>query len=71
MGGYVQSEKVRTKAPLKALEFVETFEEPAVFILGGQDRLPYFEVIRRIRGVNAKARSSTSTLPSTIAAATT
>jgi hypothetical protein len=50
MRGYVQSEKVRTKAPLKALEFVETFEEPAVFILGGQDRLPYFEVIRRIRG---------------------
>ena len=57
MVGDGQSEKGRTKAPLKALEFVEKFEEPAVFILkdfhfyfGGQDRLPYFEVIRRIRG---------------------
>jgi hypothetical protein len=56
MVGHGQSEKVPTKAPLKALEFVETFEEPAVFVLedfhfyfGGQDRLPYFEVIRRIR----------------------
>ena len=53
-----QSGNERTKAPLKALEFVETFEEPAVFILkdfhiyfGGQGRLPDFEVIRRIRDV--------------------
>lgn len=58
MVGNGQAGKEQTKAPLKALEFVEKFEEPAVFILkdfhiffGGQGRLPDFEVIRKIRDV--------------------
>jgi SpoVK/Ycf46/Vps4 family AAA+-type ATPase len=58
MVGNGQSGKEQSKAPLKALEFIETFEEPAVFILkdfhiyfGGQGRLPDFQVIRKIRDV--------------------
>jgi SpoVK/Ycf46/Vps4 family AAA+-type ATPase len=53
-----QAGKEQTKAPLKALEFIENFEDPAVFILkdfhiyfGGQGRLPDFQVIRKIRDV--------------------
>jgi len=58
MIGNGQSGKEQTKAPLKALEFVEEFEEPAVFVLkdfhiyfGGQGRLPDFQVIRKVRDV--------------------
>ncbi|GAC1324028.1 MAG: AAA family ATPase [Chloroflexota bacterium] len=45
-----------TKAPLLALDFIEEFSEPAVFVLkdfhaffGGQGRAPDFQVVRRIR----------------------
>lgn len=58
MVGNGQSGKEETKAPLKALEFIEKFEEPAVFVLkdfhiyfGGQGRLPDFQVIRKIRDI--------------------
>ncbi len=58
MVGNGKSGKEETKAPLKALEFVEKFEEPAVFVLkdfhiyfGGQGRLPDFQVIRKVRDV--------------------
>lgn len=58
MVGNGQQGKEETKAPLKALEFIEKFDEPAVFVLkdfhvyfGGQGRLPDFQVIRRIRDV--------------------
>jgi hypothetical protein len=51
-----QPGKEETKAPLKALEFIEKFDEPAVFVLkdfhiyfGGQGRLPDFQVMRKIR----------------------
>lgn len=51
-------EKAETKAPLKALEFIEKFEEPAVFVLrdfhiyfGGQGRQPDFQVLRKVRDV--------------------
>src|SRR5438309_2185004 len=47
MVGNGQPGKEETKAPLKALEFIEKFEEPAVFVLkdfhiyfGAQGRLP-------------------------------
>lgn len=56
--GNGQPGKEETKAPLKALEFIEKFEDPAVFVLkdfhiyfGGQGRLPDFQVIRKIRDV--------------------
>jgi hypothetical protein len=64
-----QAEQVRTNAPLKAFEFVETFDETAEFIL--KDFHICCEVIRRIRGVNSSVQISTSTPPSTMAAATT
>jgi ATP-dependent 26S proteasome regulatory subunit len=50
--------KAETKAPLKALEFIEKYEEPALFVLkdfhiyfGGQGRLPDFQVMRKVRDV--------------------
>jgi hypothetical protein len=50
--------KEETKAPLKALEFEEKFEEPAVFVLmdfhtyfGGQGQPPDSQVIRKVRDV--------------------
>jgi hypothetical protein len=56
MVGDGQAGKEETKAPLKALEFIEKFEDPAVFVLkdfhiyfGGQGRLPDFQVMRKIR----------------------
>lgn len=56
MVGDGKSGKEETKAPLKALEFIEKFEDPAVFVLedfhiyfGGQGRMPDFQVIRKIR----------------------
>jgi SpoVK/Ycf46/Vps4 family AAA+-type ATPase len=56
MVGGGQPERVETRAPLKALEIIERFQGPAVFVLkdfhvyfGGQGRAPEFQVIRKIR----------------------
>lgn len=56
MSGDGYSGKEETRAPLKALEFIEKFEEPALFVLkdfhiyfGGQGRLPDFQVLRKVR----------------------
>lgn len=58
MSGDGQPEKAETRAPLKALEFIEKFEDPAVFVLrdfhiyfGGQGRQPDFQVLRKVRDV--------------------
>ncbi len=63
--GDSQPGKEETKAPLKALEFVEKFEEPAVFILkdfhiyfGAQGRLPDFQVIRKVRDILSSLKQS-------------
>ncbi|MBD8067470.1 AAA family ATPase [Bacillus sp. PS06] len=44
------------KAPLKALEYIEKYDKPCIFVLhdfhiyfGGQGRLPDFQVIRKLR----------------------
>jgi SpoVK/Ycf46/Vps4 family AAA+-type ATPase len=45
-----------TKNPMKALEFIENYEEPAIFVLqdfhiyfGDQGRCPDFQIIRKLR----------------------
>jgi len=65
MSGNGQSGQEETKAPLKALEFIEKFEEPAVFVLkdfhiyfGGQGRLPDFQVLRKVRDIIPALKSS-------------
>ena len=47
-----------TKSPLKALEYIEKFEEPAIFVLmdfhiyfGDQGRLPDYQIIRKLRDI--------------------
>ncbi|KAB2952682.1 AAA family ATPase [Heliorestis acidaminivorans] len=64
--GEGQSGKEETKTPLKALEFIEKYTEPAVFVLkdfhiffGGQGRLPDFQVIRKIRNIIPALKLST------------
>ncbi len=56
MVGEGQAGKEETKAPLKALEFIEKFAEPSLFVLkdfhvyfGGQGRPPDFQVIRKVK----------------------
>lgn len=58
MSGDGSSVKEETKAPLKALEFIEKFEEPVVFVLkdlhvyfGGQGRPPDLQVLRKVRDI--------------------
>lgn len=53
-----QAGKEETKNPLKALEFIERFNEPAIFVLkdfhiyfGGQARIPDPQVVRKVRDV--------------------
>lgn len=65
MVGTGHTGKEETKAPLQALEFIEKFEEPAVFVLkdfhvyfGGQGRSPDFQVIRKIRDVGSVLKQS-------------
>lgn len=48
--------KSDTKAPLKALEFIEKYDQPCIFVLqdfhvyfGGQGKLADFQVIRKLR----------------------
>lgn len=65
MVGNGQRGKEETKAPLKALEFIEKFDEPAVFVLkdfhiyfGGQGRSPDFQVIRKLRDIGPILKQS-------------
>jgi SpoVK/Ycf46/Vps4 family AAA+-type ATPase len=54
----VEQGKDETKSPLKALEFIEKYDKPSIFVLkdfhiyfGGQGRTPDFQVIRKIRDI--------------------
>lgn len=54
-----------TKVPLKALEFIEQYDEPAIFILqdfhiyfGGQGKLPDYQVIRKLRDMLSNIKRS-------------
>ncbi|MGK7873446.1 MAG: AAA family ATPase [Xenococcaceae cyanobacterium] len=58
MTGEGQTGKEETKAPIKALEFIEKYAEPAIFVLldfhiyfGNRGRAPDFQVIRKLRDV--------------------
>jgi hypothetical protein len=51
----VEQGKDETKSPLKALEFIEKYDKPAIFVLkdfhiyfGGQGHTPDFQVLRKI-----------------------
>lgn len=50
--------KDETKSPLKALEFIEKYDKPSIFVLkdfhiyfGGQGRPPDFPILRKIRDI--------------------
>lgn len=54
-----------TKAPLKALEFIEKFEDPAIFVLqdfhvyfGDQGRHPDLQIIRKLRDIITSLKQS-------------
>lgn len=54
-----------TKAPLKALEYIEQYEEPAIFVLqdfhvffGDQGRHPDLQVIRKLRDIISSLKQS-------------
>ncbi len=60
MVGEGQPGKEETKAPLKALEFIEKYPEPSIFVLidfhiyfGERGRVPDFQVIRKLRDVTS------------------
>lgn len=65
MVGEGQPGKEETKAPLKALEFVEKYPEAAIFVLidfhiyfGERGRVPDFQVIRKLRDVASLLKQS-------------
>lgn len=65
MVGDGQAGKEETKAPIKALEFIERFAEPAIFVLkdfhvyfGGQGRAADFQAIRKVRDVGPLLKQS-------------
>ena len=54
-----------TKAPLKALEYIEQYEEPAIFVLqdfhiyfGDQGRHPDLQIIRKLRDIITSLKQS-------------
>lgn len=54
-----------TKNPMKALEFIESYEGPAIFVLqdfhiyfGDQGRLPDFQIIRKLRDMTISIKQS-------------
>ncbi|WP_255571751.1 AAA family ATPase [Anoxybacillus sp. ST70] len=54
-----------TKNPMKALEFIENYEEPSVFVLhdfhiyfGEQNRCPDFQIIRKLRDMAVNIKQS-------------
>ncbi len=56
IGGQGQSISGESKAPLKALEFIEKYDKPCIVVLqdfhiyfGGQGKLPDYQVIRKLR----------------------
>lgn len=56
VGGQGQSISGDSKAPLKALEFIEKYDKPCIVVLqdfhiyfGGQGKLPDYQVIRKLR----------------------
>ena len=60
-----QNPKNNTKEPLKALEFIEEYNEASIFVLqdfhiffGGQGKLPDFHVIRKLRDLLSKIKQS-------------
>ena len=60
-----QPSKEETKAPLKALEFIEKYSEPSIFVLidfhiyfGERGRVPDFHVIRKLRDVASSLKQS-------------
>ena len=62
-----QKGREETKAPLKALEFIESYEHPAVFVLkdfhiyfGSMHRQPDHQVIRKIRDLLPSLKRSAS-----------
>lgn len=60
-----EKNSVGTKAPLKALEYIEQYEEPAIFVLqdfhvyfGDQGRHPDLQIIRKLRDIIASLKQS-------------
>ncbi|MEM5007385.1 AAA family ATPase [Priestia megaterium] len=54
-----------SQAPLKAMEFIEKYDQPSIFILkdfhiyfGGQGRSPDFQIIRKLRDMVTKIKQS-------------
>ena len=65
--GLANSEKQfhDTKSPMKALELIESYEEPAIFVLhdfhiyfGDQNRGPDFQIIRKLRDMAVSVKQS-------------
>jgi SpoVK/Ycf46/Vps4 family AAA+-type ATPase len=61
-GGHVKGD---TKAPIKALEYIEKYDQPCIVVLqdfhvyfGGQGRQPDFQVIRKLRDMVTKIKQS-------------
>lgn len=57
--------KEECKAPLKALEFIEKYDKPCIFVLqdfhvyfGSQGRLPDFQIIRKLRDMLIRIKQS-------------
>lgn len=57
--------KEEYKAPLKALEFIEKYDKPSIFVLqdfhvyfGGQGRVPDFQLIRKLRDMLTRIKQS-------------
>lgn len=67
MSGNAKGGKNDTKVPLAALEFIENYEDPAIFVLkdfhiyfGSGNRPPDFQVMRKIRDILPTLKASHS-----------